>query len=138
MAANTTERELVELEDRYWQALKDGDVDSALGLTDDPCILTGPQGALRVDKQNLAGMLKSPRYKLDAYELGDIQVRFIGDDVAITAYEAHEELTVEGEPITLDAIESSTWVRRDGTWLCAMHSEAVAGDPFGRDRTRTG
>jgi len=27
---------------------------------------------------------------------------------------------------------SSVWVRRDGTWTCALHTESVAGDPFGR------
>ena len=38
--------------------------------------------------------------------------------------------------MALDAADSSTWVRRDGRWLCAMHTEAIAGDPFGRDRGR--
>ena len=50
------------------------------------------------------------------------------------AYTVHEELTVDGEPVSHDATEASTWVRRDGQWLCAMHSESVKGDPFGRDR----
>ena len=50
------------------------------------------------------------------------------------AYQVHEELTVEGKPLTLDAADASTWVRRDGTWRCALHTESIAGDPFGRDR----
>jgi len=25
-------------------------------------------------------------------------------------------------------------VRRDGRWRCVLHTEALAGDPFGRDR----
>jgi hypothetical protein len=33
--------------------------------------------------------------------------------------------------------DSSTWVRRNGCWLCALHTEAIAGDPFGRDRQRS-
>jgi hypothetical protein len=36
----------------------------------------------------------------------------------------------------LDAADSSTWVRRNGRWLCALHTEAILGDPFGRDRQR--
>jgi hypothetical protein len=60
----------------------------------------------------------------------------LSDDVAIVAYTVHEDLTVEGKPVSLDAAESSTWVRRDGNWLCAMHTEALTGDPFGRDRVR--
>jgi hypothetical protein len=56
---------------------------------------------------------------------------------AAVAYQVHEELTVDGKPVTLDAADSSTWVRRDRRWLCALHTEAIAGDPFGRDRQRT-
>ena len=34
--ATTTEKQLLELERQYWQALKDGDHDAALRLSDDP------------------------------------------------------------------------------------------------------
>jgi hypothetical protein len=61
-------------------------------------------------------------------------VRLLGDDTAIVAYTVHEELTVDGKPVSIDAADTSTWVRRDGRWLCALHSESLAGDPFGRDR----
>jgi hypothetical protein len=36
----------------------------------------------------------------------------------------------------VDAADSSTWVHRDGRWLCALHTEAIAGAPFGRDGQR--
>jgi hypothetical protein len=58
----------------------------------------------------------------------------LGKDVAVVAYQVHEELTVEGKPVTLDAADSSTWVRRGGHWLCVVHTEAPVGDPYGRDR----
>ena len=45
----------------------------------------------------------------------------------------HEELTVGGKPVVMDATDAS--VQRNGKWLCALHTESVAGDPFGRDRT---
>jgi uncharacterized protein DUF4440 len=80
-------------------------------------------------------MVTNAPYVLHDFELkGDVQVRQIGDDVAILAYKVHEELTVDGKPVKLDAADASTWVRRDGRWLCALHTEAIAGDPFGRDR----
>jgi hypothetical protein len=37
--------------------------------------------------------------------------------------------------VTIDAADASTWIRRGGRWLCAMHSESIFGDPFGRDRS---
>jgi hypothetical protein len=49
----------------------------------------------------------------------------LGGDVAALAYTVHEELTVEGKPVTLDAADVSVWVRRNGRWLCALHTESV-------------
>jgi uncharacterized protein (TIGR02246 family) len=135
MATKTIEDELLGLEKRYWQAIQDQDVDAAMRLTDEPCIVTGAQGISKINRKTLANMMKATAYTLKRFELKDgAQVRLLRDDVAIVAYQVHEELTVDGKPVSLDAADSSTWVRRDGRWLCAMHTEALAGDPFGRDR----
>jgi hypothetical protein len=80
--------------------------------------------------------MRDTRYSLDDFDLPDedVKVRLLSDDVAVVAYKAHEDLTVDGEPVGLDVAESSTWIRRDGRWVCAQHTEAIVGDPFGRDR----
>jgi ketosteroid isomerase-like protein len=133
--AKDVEKELLELEKKYWQAIKEKDVDTAMRLTDDPCIVTGAQGVGRMARKDLGAMMNSASYTLREFEVkDDVQVRLLNDDVAVLAYQVHEELTVDGKPVTLDAADSSTWVRRDGRWLCALHTEAIAGDPFGRDR----
>lgn len=31
-----------------------------------------------------------------------------------------------------EAFDSSVWVHRIGHWVCAVHTESLAGDPFGR------
>lgn len=127
--------ELLELERRFWQAMKDKDAETAMSLSDENVIVTGAQGVGRIDRQSLGQMVTSPKSTLDSFELGDrAEVSRIGDDVAIIAYKVHEEMHVDGHPVKLDAAESSTWVRRDGRWVCAAHSEAIAGDPYGRDR----
>jgi hypothetical protein len=36
-----------------------------------------------------------------------------------------EELKAEGKPLTFEAADASTWVRRDGKWRCA-HTESLA------------
>ena len=132
-------KELMELEQQYWQAIKDKDVAAAMRLTDDPCIVAGAQGVASIDNQSFTKMMNSATYTLDEFELADdVQVRMLGDDIAILAYKVHEELTVDGKPLTLDAADASTWVRRDGRWVCALHTESIAGDPFGRDRHAAG
>ena len=128
--------ELLDLENQYWQAVKERDVETAVRLTDEECIVTGAQGVGRMSREHLSGMLKSAPYQLHHFELGDAEVRQLGDDVAVLAYKVHEELTVDGQRVKLDAADASTWVRRGGRWLCALHTEAIVGDPFGRDRKR--
>jgi hypothetical protein len=65
----------------------------------------------------------------------DVQVRVLGKDAAVLAYTVHERVTVDGKSLTMDAADASTWVRRNGRWVCALHTESLKGDPFGRDRS---
>jgi uncharacterized protein (TIGR02246 family) len=134
MANTTLANELLDLEKQYWQAIKERDVDAAMRLTDEECIVTGAQGVGRMNKQSLSQMLKDASYTLNTFELKNPEMRQLRDDVAILAYKVHEELTVDGKSVKLDAADASTWVRRDGRWLCALHAESLTGDPFGRDR----
>ena len=136
MTTQTIEKELVELEKQFWEALKDKDVETAVRLTHDPCVITGAQGIARVDRKAFEGMLTGAPWLINDYDLEDVQVEMLSDDVAIVAYKATEDLTVEGKPVKLEAADTSTWVRRDGHWLCALHTEAIIGDPFGRDRKK--
>jgi hypothetical protein len=135
MATTTIEAELLGLEQRYWQAIKDNDLDAAARLTDFPCVIAGSRGIGLIDRSTFTAMMQGASFTLNRFELQEgAQVRKLTDDVAIVAYRIHEELTVDGKPVTLDAADCSTWVRREGRWLCASHTESTAGDSFGRDR----
>jgi limonene-1,2-epoxide hydrolase len=135
MATAITEKELIELERKFWKAMQDRDVEAAKKLTDFPCIVMGPQGVGKIDEKEFTKMMDAESYRLVHFDLKEgAKVTRLGDDVAVIAYEAREDLTVDGKPVTLDVAETSTWVRRDGRWCCAQHSEAIEGDPFGRDR----
>ena len=136
--SSIVERQLVELERRYWQALMAKDVEAAIELTDDPCIVAGASGVGSIDHARYAAMVKNATWAIVDFELSDVQARLLGDDTAIVAYTVHEELTVDGAPVSFDAADTSTWVRRDGRWLCALHTESMTGDPFGRDRPPRG
>jgi ketosteroid isomerase-like protein len=134
MTEGPIEAQLLDHERQYWQAIKDRDVVAAMRLTDDPCIVAGAQGVARITREAFAGMLKAGGWTLHEFTLSEVQVRVLSEDVAIVAYKVKELLTVDGKPLTLEAADSSTWVRREGQWMCALHTEALAGDPFGRDR----
>lgn len=135
MKTQTVEQEIIELEKKYWQAMKDQDVDAALEMTDEPCIVTGAQGAATIDHKTFRGMMQGGGWILKDFEIGDdVHVRALSDDVVVIAYTVTEDMTVDGKPLSLKAADASTWVRRDGRWLCALHTESLLGDSFGRDR----
>jgi hypothetical protein len=136
MTAASIESEVLDLERKYWQAIKDGDAKTTALLSDDPCVVAGAQGVGKIDRATLEKMFSSASWKLTAFDLSSPIVRMITQDVAVVAYKVREDLTVEGKPIALEAADTSIWVRRGDSWVCAVHTEAVAGDPFGRDRAR--
>lgn len=137
MTHGATEKELLALEKSFWQTIKDGDAAHSAQLSDDTCVLTGAKGVGRIDRAGLQKMFARPEYRLTSFELSSPVVELLTDDVAVVAYKVHEEVVVDGKPLALDAFNSSTWVRRGGRWVCAAHTESVAGDPFGRDRRQT-
>lgn len=127
--------ELMQLERAYWQAIVDHDVEKALSLTDFPCVVVGSQGAATVDREQFQKMMQGTSDRLERFELkDDAEIRMISDDVAALAYGVHEEFTVDGKPVSMDASDASVWIRRNGRWACAVHTETLRGDPFGRDR----
>lgn len=139
MPAKDLEKELLSLERQYWQAIKDKNVDAAMRLTDYPCIVAGTSGVGRIGREEFEKIMSSAPYTLHHFEVKDgAEVRLLSPDVAILAYEVHEELTIDGERLEIDAADTSVWVWRDGRWLCSLHTETLTGvDPYGRDRVST-
>jgi len=129
-----TTEELTELEHRYWESLRDQDAQAAAQMTADPCVVAGAQGVASIDRSTFLSMMNDASWRLEGFELSDVDVQQLQDDVAIVAYRVREDLNVEGQPLTLEAADSSVWVRSDGGWRCALHTESILGDPFGRDR----
>lgn len=65
MPTGTVEDELLELENRYWQAIKDRDVEAAMRLTDFPCLAAGASGVGLIDKETFTSMIVRPRRNED-------------------------------------------------------------------------
>jgi hypothetical protein len=132
--AGTTEQQLVELEKKYWDAMVTKDVDAAVRMSDDPCYIAGGQGVSQITNEQYRKLMTDGKWTLHSYSMDKILARLIAPDVAIIAYTVTENLTVEGQKLTFTANDASTWVRKGNEWKCSLHTEAVSGDPFGRDR----
>ena len=132
------ENELIELETQFWNSMKKKDVQAAARLADDPCIVTRAQGVAQIEKTTFVKMMESGNWTLHDFRIDEAKVQRLSADVAIIGYKVHEELTVDGKPVALDAVDASTWVKKNGRWVCAMHTESILGDPYGRDRSSSG
>ena len=128
------EQEFRRLESRFWDAMQARDDATAMALTDEKSVVIGPRGVAELAREQLGEMLTQATTELMRSELDDktFHVKRLTDDVAIVAYEVREDLIVDGKPTSLDAYDASVWVRRGDTWQCALHTETLRGDPFGR------
>jgi hypothetical protein len=136
MTTTTNTQEMLRLEKQFWDAMKRKDADAAARMTADGAVIVGAQGVSAIDRQTMARLTKEGNWTIERYEIDEstFQARMLTEDVAAVAYSVTEHITVEGQPLMLMANDASVWLRLDGDWLCAMHTESIAGDPYGRDR----
>ena len=138
MAADSIDQEIIALEKEYWDSMITKDPSVATRLTADESIIVGAQGIGVVSSDNIGQMVQSEGWKLRGYEFTGVQVKPLGPDNAIVAYHVTEDLEVDGEMLTLEANDSTVWTRNGGKWVAVLHTESLAGDPFGRDKKGAG
>src|SRR6187399_235057 len=97
MANDGREREVLDLEKRFWDTMKTKDGRTAGQMTDDGCIIVGAQGVSAIDGASMEKMMADGEWELKQYTFDEknAQVKFIGDDVAIVAYKVNERLVVD-------------------------------------------
>lgn len=124
---NTTNltRDIIGLEKKYWQAMVEHDMQTALSLTDFPCVVAGPQGVQSIDKAQFEKMFNShDQEEIKKFDfVNDPEVRQLSDDSAVVAYKTRSLVAKDGKEQPMEAIDTSTWIKRDNKWLCAMHTE---------------
>ncbi|HEU4650217.1 MAG TPA: nuclear transport factor 2 family protein [Croceibacterium sp.] len=118
---------IVTLEKTFWQSMVDKDADKAMTMIADECLVTGPQGAMKIDPQQYKRMTEDGQWTLDRFEFSDVDVIFPNEDTAVIAYKVHQEGTMKGQTMDLNCADSSTWVRDGRDWKCALHTETIVG-----------
>ncbi len=108
--------QVIELEEKFWKAIQEGDIESAVSLTRFPCLISSPKGGQLVLEEDFRKMMAA--YSGKSYlgmEMKNNLVQILNDDTAIISYEA----LLNGKT----SIDTSTWVNENGNWQCAFHSE---------------
>ena len=116
--------EIERLERAFWQSLVDRDADAARNMLAPQALMVSSHGTLRFDPAQYEKMLLDPQHGLLEYTLSDMDVLFPNDDVAIATYRAHQKMRMDGREMDQDVVDSSTWVKVDGAWKCAAHTES--------------
>jgi len=124
---NTSSRlkeELLAEERAYLAAVQAGDGDGAARLTAEPALVVSPQGAMKVGPQAIRRMMSehdaTREYALDETSAEVVEVT---PDVAIISYRLRTTTPGAG---TSEAVDTDVWVRTDGAWKCALHTEIPA------------
>ena len=116
--------EIERLERAFWQSLVDRDADAARNMLAPQALMVSSHGTLRFDPAQYEKMLLDPQHGLLEYTLSDMDVLFPNDDIAIATYRAHQKMRMDGRETDQDVVDSSTWVKVDGAWKCAAHTES--------------
>jgi len=126
----TPSKTLIELENRFWQAIVDEDADAAIELLSEPSVLVSAQGPMTFDHAGYRKMAANPVKKLTRFELSDVDVVFPNDATAVLTYHVKQHVSEKGK--TGNAVQemddSSTWIKNGGNWKCVMHTETPAGE----------
>jgi len=124
--ATSLDRELLEVEKAYWDAIQKKDRAAIQRLTGDTFIITMGEGITPMTSDEFTEMMLSGETKIRSYKLDEQGARVSRpvDDVAIIAYRARMDYERQGKPNSLDAFYTTTWVRQGERWRAVASSES--------------
>ncbi len=121
----TTQKNIMELERQFWQAIVDMDVDTAISLLDKESVSVSGWGIHHFSPAEYKEMPSSGDARVTAFKFSEERVIFPTPDVAIAAYKADQSITVSGKSQDMVVYDTTTWVRKNGTWVASVHTETV-------------
>lgn len=114
------QQDIKSLEEQYWQGMVDHDFLRVKSLTQFPCFVTGKSGPASIDENTYKKMFESHAHiQITVNSISNVNTRALSDTTAIIIYSI--EMLYDEKIIKCAC--SSTWVKENGNWKCAMHSE---------------
>ncbi|GAB3018750.1 hypothetical protein GCM10027051_24770 [Niabella terrae] len=117
------ENHILKLEKKYWQGMQEHNLQTVKSLTRFPCITVAKSGIRAVDETAFEKMFASgANRKMKVLDISGVQTQIL-DDTAVIAYLIDLEFEMETGPSVYSCACSSTWVKDNGEYVCAMHTE---------------
>jgi hypothetical protein len=120
---------LIDLEKKFWQSMVDQKPDVALDLLCEPSMMVSAHGAMKFDHAAYRKMAEQGTQVVKSFELSDVEVVFPNDTTAVVSYRVRQGVSPRdkgGKTKFEDMQDSSTWVKTDTGWRCAIHTETPA------------
>lgn len=119
------EKEILELEKKYWQAMEDHDFETVKKLTRFPCIVAGKTGVKSVDEVSFKNMFESgANAKIKVLNFSNIESQTVSKKSAVIAYQIELGTAYNEQNSSMKCACTSTWTKEDDEWVCAMHTES--------------
>lgn len=124
MAAN--DKELIDLETRFWQSMVDQKPDAAIGLLNEPALMVSSHGSMQFDHAAYRKMAEQGSMTVTAFEFSDMKVLFPNATTAILTYDVKQTMKPrdKNETTVQKMNDSSTWMKVRDDWKCVMHTES--------------
>lgn len=137
-SATSIERELKEVEQRYWTAIQAADGPTVRELTGDTFTFAMKDGVMEFSRDDYVNMMVGGDFRLKKYAISEKAsvYRSLGSDVAMSAHHGHWEFERAGKLEKRDTVTFAVWSREAGSWKCLAMSEVDA--PNLPDTTRGG
>jgi len=121
----TPSQTLIDLEKKFWQSMIDQDTDAAVAMLSEPALMVSSHGAMKFDHAGYRKMAEQGSMVLTSFEFTDPQVVFPSENTAIVTYGVKQGVAARGQSdgAIQEMVDSSTWIRTDQGWRCAMHTE---------------
>ena len=117
-------KEIMRLESKFWQAMCDEDIETAVSLLNTHSAVAGAMGIHHFDKAGYKKMAEEGLAKLKTFEFSNDQVFFPTPDVAIATYTVKQSFEMGGKAQEMTSFDTTTWVKKDGTWVATAHTES--------------
>ena len=123
------ERDIKQIEQRYWDAVKAADAKTVSELTGDTFTFAMKDGVMEFTRDDYVKMMAGGEdFRLKSYSIADkgSVYRALGPDVAMSAHAGHWEFERDGKLEKHGTVTFSVWSRESGDWKCVAISEVDA------------
>jgi hypothetical protein len=130
----TPSETLVELEQKFWQAMVDQDTETATELLSEPSLMVSTHGAMKFDRAAFRKMATQGSMVITGFELRDLDVVFPNNNTAIVTYKVKQSVRPRNDASVQvqEMHDTSTWVQNGDRWRCVMHTETPIESPATR------